>query len=891
MIRRAAFVVLFPMVAAAQTGTPPGNNPESTVASGDLPALPRLAAVRLTGSIRIDGKMDESAWASATAASNFTQVDPSEGQPATERTELRVLYDDDALYVGARMFDREPHKIRAHLARRDEPLWSTDLVELYIDAYYNRLSGYVFRITPASAIRDAAVLEQGGQDNSWDAVWESAATIDSLGWTAEYRIPFSQLRYNSGSGPQTWGIQFSRIIARKGETSELAFTPKRAARGPQRWAILTNLAGLPRARHLELLPYVTSRAEYLNVAPGNPFRGESEYRMKTGADLKYGVTSGLTLTAAVNPDFGQVEVDPARVNLTANELFFPERRPFFVEGADIFQYGRIRTLNSYSFPTFFHSRRIGRPPQLRIESTYPFVDMPDEATIGAAAKLTGRPRPGLSLGVLDAVTLREKARFARTDGTQGEEPVEPLTNYFVGRLRQDFNRGNTNIGLLATAVNRDLEAPALAALLRRDAYFVGADFNQGWKQREWVLDASLGRSAVFGAPNAIALTQRSPVHFYQRPDLQSEHFDPNRHSLYGTSWQLSGAKYTGRRVVTSATWQGVSPGFEVNDVGFQSLTSYKALSGVFALKNDQPGRLFRNWLSGPFVGRTWNFDGDVINEYYAFHLDGRLRNFWSFNWNTIWSPQTIDDRLTRGGPLAVRPQNRLLELDVNSDPRRIYSLELNYDRYDEHGGSWVNDYEFDFTIRPSSALRISFSPEYESSRFAAQFLRQATDSTATATYGRRYLFGTLRYNELALVTRVDWTFSPALSVQMFVQPLVADGRFSDFKSLRAPRTFEFDHFHESDGTLTRDASGYVAHPTPASSIAIGNPDFSTLTLVGNAVMRWEFRPGSALFLVWQQRRNGDDRRPGFVVTRDVGEIFRQAPENVFAIKATYWIGR
>jgi hypothetical protein len=891
MIRRAAFLLLFPALAAAQTGTPPGNNPENAVASGELPALPQLPAVRLTGSIRIDGKMDEAAWATATPASNFIQLDPAEGQPATERTELRVLYDEDALYVGARMFDREPHKIRAHLARRDEPLWNTDLVELYIDAYHNRLTGNVFRITPASAVRDAAVLENGGQDNSWDAVWEGAATVDSLGWTAEYRIPFSQLRYNPTSGPQTWGLQFARTISRKGELDELAFTPKRAARGPQRWAILTNLLDLPRIRNLELLPYVTSRAEYLNVAPANPFRGKSEYRIKTGADLKYGLTSSMALTAAVNPDFGQVEVDPARVNLTANELFFPERRPFFVEGADIFQYGRIRTHNSWDFPTFFHSRRIGRPPQLRLESTYPFVDMPDEATIGAAAKVAGRPRPGLSLGVLDAVTMREKARFARADGSQGEEPVEPLTNYFVGRLRQDFNRGNTNIGLLATGVNRDLESPTLAALLRRDAYFVGVDLNQSWKQREWVLDAAIGRSAVFGTTNAIALTQRSPVHFFQRPDLQAERFDPNRRSLYGTAWQLSGAKYEGKHVLASGTWQGVGPGFEVNDVGFHSLTAYNALSGLVAWKNDQPGRVFRNWVTAPFAGRTWNFDGDVITEYYGYLLNARLLNFWSFDARTILSPQTINDRLTRGGPLAARPKNRSIQLDLFSDPRRTYSVELNYDRYDEDEGSWTNDFEFDFTIRPNSALRISFSPEYETSRFAAQFLTQASDSTATATYGRRYVFGALRYNELALVTRVDWTFSPALSVQMFVQPLVADGRFSDFKSLRAPRTFEFDHFRESDGTLTRDASGYVAHPTPGSSITIGNPDFSTLTLVGNAVMRWEFRPGSALFLVWQQRRNGDDRRPGFVVARDVGEIFRQAPENVFAIKATYWIGR
>jgi hypothetical protein len=864
-------------------------------ARGELPPLPHIAAARVTEEIRIDGRLDDAAWAAATPATTFVQMDPAEGQPASERTEVRVVYDDHALYIGGRMFDREPHNIRARLARRDEPLWNADTFEIFIDSYHDRQTGFVFRITPAGAVRDAVWLAQGGgqggQDNSWDAVWESAARIDSLGWTAELRIPFSQLRYNPSDAAQTWGIQFTRIVSRRGETADFAFTPKSAPRGPQRWATLTGLTALPRSRNLEVMPYVTSRAEYLHVAPGDPFRGESEYRVNAGVDLKYGLTSSLTLSATANPDFGQVEVDPTRVNLSANELFFPERRPFFVEGADIFRYGRIRNFNNFAFPTLFHSRRIGRPPQRQIQSAHPFTDVPDEAGIAAAVKLTGRIRPGLSAGILDALTTRETARFAATDGTQGREPVEPRTNYFVGRLRQDYNHGNTNVGLLATAVNRDLEDAPLASLLRRDAYFLGADFNQSWKNQEWSLDASLGRSAVLGTPEAIALTQRSSVHFFQRPDLRSDRFDPNRRSLYGNAWQVAAAKNSGRRTIGSLVWQGVSPGFEVNDVGFHSLTAYNAVSGVFALKNDRPGRLFRNWTAGPFFGHTWNTDGDVTDEYYGFHLDGRFSNFWNFTANTILHRETLDDRLTRGGPLALDPRGKSFEIDLSSDQRRVYSIELNYDYFDDRGGSRAHEANLDFTIRPSSALRVSFSPEYETARFSAQFLRQAADSTATATFGRRYVFGSLRYNEVSLVTRVDWTFSPTLSLEVFAQPLVADGRFSDFKALRAPRTFEFDRFRESDGTLTRDSAGWVAHPSPGTSLRIGEPDFSSRTLVGNAIMRWEYRPGSVLFFVWQQRRHGDDLVPGFSFGRDVGGIFREPPENVFAVKATYWIGR
>ncbi|MEX1186512.1 MAG: DUF5916 domain-containing protein [Gemmatimonadaceae bacterium] len=856
---------------------------------------PVLRATSLDGSIHVDGKLIEPAWDAAPAYTDFRQTDPFEGQPVSERTELRILYDRDAIYLGLRMFDSEPGGIRSRLARRDEPIFGADLVEIYMDTYLDRLTGFVFRITPAGAVRDAAWLAPGsggwGQDNSWDAVWESATTIDSAGWTAELRIPFSQLRYNVGPADTTWGIQVRRDIARRGEIAVLAFTPKRLPGGPQAWGDLTGLRGLPRTRNLELMPYVTARAEYLHVAPGDPFRGSSEYRTNFGADLKYSLTSSMRLSATVNPDFGQVEVDPARVNLSANELFFEEKRPFFIEGSDIFQFGRIRTNNSFSFPTFFHSRRIGREPQRRLTG-HDYVDSPDEATIAGAAKVTGKTSRGLSVGVLDAVTTRERARFADASGARGTAPVEPMTNFLVGRVQQNFREGNTTVGTLLTAVNRDLDDPALAELLRRDSYLAGLDFTHSWKQREWSLDGAVARSSVFGAPVAIARTQLSPVHYFQRPDLESDRFDPGRRSLHGTGAQVAVAKNSGKHWIGSATYQGVSPGFEANDVGFHSLTAYHAASSVIAYKEDAPGRILRNYFLATFNGYNSNSDGDKTQHYYGFVTEGRFLNFWEFSLKGILARQAYDDRLTRGGPIMLQPAARRLELNLKTDERRIYAIRAKYSHFSDDAGSRGGEYELEFNIRPTSALRLSFSPQFERERRATQYITQADDAAATSTYGRRYVFGELLYHELSLETRVDWTFSPKLSLQMFLQPLVATGAYSNFRGLSRPRTRDFDRFSESDGTLVRTSDGgYAAFPAPGSVIAFGDPDFHERAVLGNAVVRWEYRPGSALFFVWQQRRFTEGPAGDFELGRDVSGLFRAAPENVFAIKATYWFGR
>lgn len=851
-----------------------------------------VLAAPLTGALRIDGRLDEEAWTLATPHSDFIQRDPKEGEPASERTEVRVLVGADALYVGARLYDREPGKIRARLGRRDEAIEGADLFEVYLDSFHDRLTGYVFRVTAVGAVRDAVVTSGGAQDNSWDAVWESGVAIDSLGWSAELKIPFSQIRYDAGLAEQVWGILFGRVIARKAELAFLPFAPKRVAVTPATWADLTGLGRLPRTRHLELLPYVTARAERIAVTPGNPFRDGRETRRKEGLDVRYGLSSSFTLSGAVNPDFGQVEVDPARVNLTANELFFPERRPLFVEGADIFRYAQHRVYNFTTPPLVFHSRRIGRAPQRVLAGQYPYVDAAEEATIVGAAKIAGKTAGGFSLGLLDAVTSRQVARFQNTALAQGEEPVEPTTNYLVARARRNFRAGNTSFGGIATAVNRDLGDSALAALLRRDAYFAGLDFNHAWKQREWVLDATVGRTYVTGSPAAIALTQRSAVHYLQRPDRRSDRFDPAKRSLSGTLWQLSAAKRSGVHWLGSVALHGTTPAFEANDLGFQSLAGYRGIYTAAIYKEDKPGRILLNHMTGIGTDHAWNADGDRTADLYFLLSQGQLRNFWSFRFRARYLPGSFDDRLTRGGPMSRQPWVRTFDGDFSTDPRKVYVLSAFAFTQRDGGPGWQNTFSGGLSVRPNPAFRLTLTPEWIASRNAAQFLASAADSSALKTYGRRYLFGSLRFNQVSLVTRMDWTFSPRVSFQMFVQPLVASGVFSEIKSLALPRTFTFERYSEAGGSLSRDAAGtFTVRPPGGPAIRISNPDLNRRSLVGNAVVRWEYRPGSTLFFVWQQRRSDLEQLRDFSFSRDVGAVFSQQPENIFAIKASYWLAR
>jgi hypothetical protein len=867
-------------------------SPDSTLPYSHAVA-PEIRAASVAGEIRIDGRLDDPPWAQATPAIQFIQRDPDEGRPASERTEVRVLIGADALYVGARMYDSDPKGIKSVLARRDEPVES-DQFEVLIDAYHDHLSAVRFRITPAGAIRDAVLgaASQGGRDDvSWDPVWDYAARVDSLGWTAELRIPLSQLRFNP-QDDAVWGIQFSRVILRKGEEDFFAFTPKREQAGVNRYGHLTGLGRLRAGRHFEVLPYSVGRAEYTHVTTGDPFRDGNDYFGDAGVDLKYGVTSDLTLDATINPDFGQVEVDPAVVNLTAFETFFPEKRPFFVEGADVFRFGGIRSFNTFGFPSFFFSRRIGRQPQGDINAgDVGFSDVPDQTTIRAAAKLSGRTRGGWSVGVLDAVTAEERARWQDTLGGRHVTPVEPLTNYFVARTRKDLRAGNTAVGGLVTAVQRDLDAPALADVLRRRAYLAGVDFAHGWDNRNWSLDGAVALSHVSGTAGAIAATQTSSARYYQRPDARHSRYDPTRTDLAGVAYQVSLARNSGVHWIGSLAYQETGPGFEANDLGFQSSASRRALSTLIGYKEDRPHKLVRNWNLIPFTNHAWNFDGDRTFGSFGLIANLTFANFWSLFLRHDYGPTAWDDRLTRGGPVVVYPSQEDVVVEVASDSRKTMRLDANaFYAWDGAGGTF-GQYSVSLSLRPAPAARVSVGPSLTRNDPRAQYVTTVADTFARATYDARYVFATLHQTEVSLVTRVDWTFTPRLSFQLFLQPLISAADFRDLKELAAPRTFDFTVYGRDRGVVVPTAAGDTIDPGDGGpKFFVDNQDFNFRSLRANAVLRWEWRPGSTLFVVWQQARQQSAGIGDFRFGRDFDALVHAPADNILAVKINYWIG-
>ena len=852
---------------------------------------PAIRAGRATGAIRIDGVLDEPAWATAEPATNFTQRDPEEGKPASERTEVRVLVGGDALYIGARLYDREASKVKSRLARRDDTVES-DQFQVSIDSYHDHLTARLFRVCPSGAMRDAVIGSDGNEDDSWDPVWEAHTVIDGEGWTAEIRIPLSQLRY-SQQADAVWGIQFQRTIFRKGENDYFAFTPKKEQGGVNRYGHLVGLGHLGSSHPLELMPYSVARNERLLTDPQDPFRSSSDYFGSVGGDLKYGVTSDLTLDLTVNPDFGQVEVDPAEVNLTAFETFFPERRSFFVEGADLFAFGRSRAFNNFSVPTIFHSRRIGRTPQRLLDpSTFGFVDAPSQTTIGSAAKLTGRTSHGWSIGALDAVTTEEDARFLDPLGMRREAVVEPLTHYFAGAVHRDLRAGNTRVGALVTAVDRKLSDVALQPLLRSDAFLGGVDLAHAWSNRRWAIDAALTGSTVRGTADAIAATQRQSDRYFQRPDHDGyATYDPTRTHLNGYGIDGSIAKRSGEHWLGSLAYVSRSPGYEANDLGFQTRADYRGFSSIALYQQNHPNHWFRNWTAYPYVNQMWNFGDDLVYNAYAFDWNGQLANYMLFEMQVVSNRSVLDDRQTRGGPQGRSPENGNWFASLTSDTRKSWSVSANYSHAWNEAGGWGEFPSLAFSFRPSQVLRLRFEPSYSRTLAKAQYVAAVTDPTASATFGKRYVFSNLKQSTASLVTRVDWTLSPRLSMQLYLQPLVVTGDYSSFKEFLTPSQFDFAVYGRNKGTITRDPSGvYTVDPQDGgSSFQFQDPNFNFRSLLGNAVVRWEYRPGSTLFFVWQQTRQDVEPFGDFDFSRDYREMLRHRAENVFAIKATYWI--
>ena len=859
-------------------------------------APPELRAVRTAKPPVIDGRLSDECWTLATAASDFTQLDPEEGQPATEQTEIRFAFDDDALYVAVRMFDREPQRIVKRLSTRDSDA-DADRVTLFLDPMHDRLTGAVFRVSAANVQKDSILYNDSWQDTSWDAVWQSQVAIDDQGWTVEMRIPLSQLRFPGGEHP-TWGVNVERFIQRKNEYSWLAMVPKNQTGIASRMLDLTGFDGLSPTRHLELLPYTAARQEFINPAAGSPFNDGSRAFGAAGLDLKWGVTSNLTVNATVNPDFGQVEVDPAVVNLTAFETFFPEKRAFFLEGAQIFNnFGQGGSNNFWGFnrsePNIFYSRRIGRAPQ--IKPTADFVDAPTATTILGATKLTGKTSRGWSIGLLEAVTGREEAR-TRTGLVTSTAVAEPLTSYSVFRVQREFGR-RIGLGFMTTGVNRVLDSDALRTALADNAYVFGTDAYLFLdRKRDWVITGRLAGSRISGSANVITTLQKASQRYYQRPDAPHVDLDSARTSLSGFNGSVNLNRQSGVWQVNAALWS-VSPGFESNDLGFQNIADRAGMHAVSMWRWNKPNRYSRSRFLWVAKWYNWNFNRELQGDGYNAQTGITFRNYWFLNFNTGTQRKVLDDRLTRGGPSATNPGGVFWNINGGTDQRKWIWLNGFANHNWNSAGGWGNNGGLTVNLKPSPRLTLSTGPQWSRFRQVAQYVTTISDSTATSTQGSRYVFGTLDQTQLSMTTRVTAVLSPTISVQVFAQPLLAAGDYTHLKELARPRTFDFLDYQAAGLPFSRDplSRKYTVDPdgdfNAAPTFTFDDPDFSLRSLRLNAVFRWELKPGSTLYGVWT-RQQEDKTNPGpFALGRDARAMFGAPGDDVFLVKIAYWIGR
>ena len=831
--------------------------------------------------MQIDGRLDEAPWREAPAASEFRQRQPAEGEPASERTEVRFLYDDEALYIGARMFCPHPEKIISLTTRRDVASNSERII-ISLDTYRDRRTAYTFAVT-ASGVRVEYYHprdEEFARDFSFDPVWEARTRIDSAGWTAEMRIPFSQLRFNNQE-QQVWGVNINRWIPDINEDVYWIYVPSKETGWSSRFGTLEGIRDIRPSRRLELLPYAAAGLTLdSQVSDSDPFRNQTDLNHRAGLDLKMGLGPNLTLDATVNPDFGQVEADPAEVNLSAFETFFDERRPFFTEGDQLLQ---------GSGPGYYYSRRIGASPHKEVEGDY--VDVPNNSTIIGAAKLTGRLKSGLSLGALTALTAREYARsYDRAADVQERIQVEPASGFGVLRLQQEFGREASTVGLTLTGVQRDLTSgEPLAAELNRRALSGGSDWNLRFKNGMYQLGGHLGFSHVEGDAGAIAAVQRASARYYQRPDIDYLTLDTTRTSLGGYSAGLYLSKNSGKHWLWGSSFWAESPGFELNDVGRLNSSDDAGLQVYLRYRETLPTRYFQNYQFEISSAGEWNYGGERQLSVAELAAELMLRNFWRIKGEFGYSTRAQSDKLTRGGPSMGSGRGWWGEAGLSNSFAATTRWELGlYTSRTELGSREVSA-RGQLSFRPGSRWELSLAPRFYRHISVRQYVTEAAGGRAE-TYGRRYIFATVDQRILSSQLRLNYAFTPDFSLEFYGEPFSARGTFYNFGELAAARSRDLRYYGSDGSTIQLDpAEDRYEITDGGQQFGFDDPDFFRLSFRSNLVLRWEWRPGSTLFLVWQQNR-GEDRESGDGFgAGNLLDSFASAGNHFFALKLSYWL--
>ena len=833
----------------------------------------------------IDGLMNDDCWNLVEWSSDFTQSQPVENKPPSQQTAFKILYDNDNLYMFVRCYDTEPDKISKIMSRRDN--FNGDMIFVEFDSHNDKQTDFLFSASASGAKSDAAMSDDGNtEDDDWNPIWYMKTYVDEKGWCAEMKIPLSQLRFDKNS-EQIWGLQVTRSIFRLQERSQWQYIPKGSPGVIHLFGELLGINNIKARHQIELMPYTVASTERFQKIEGDPFNTGKLSKISAGLDGKIGLSNNFTLDFTINPDFGQVEADPSVVNLTAFESYFSEKRPFFIEGQNIFQFMPDQTIvihNMYS-DNMFYSRRIGRYPQY-----YPsvgdsvHVKMPEATTILGALKLSGKTKKGLSVGILESLTSREDA-LIDSAGLRRNETVEPLTNYFVGRVQQDFNKGQTILGAIFTSVNRDIKSTYLD-FLHTAAYTGGLDFQHNWNDRTWYLSGNAEFSDVKGSTTSIIETQTSSAHYFQRPDQNYLSVDSSLTSLSGYGGTIKLGKSSKKRLQFETCVTVRSPGLEFNDIGYMRYSDviYQGNWMGYYLRN--PFWIFNSLYPNINYWMYFNFGGKLLSRNYNTNFSAQFKNKWRINGQFNRQSQNISTTLLRGGPSIITPGNQNFSLYLSTDQSKKLSLYGGIYQASGDVKSFRNhEYFGGVYIRPSNSVSISIEPDYSIQNCELQYV-----STSGTTANPFYLFGSLDQKTLSFTFRLNYTINPELSIEYYGQPFVSAGKYSSYKKITQPdaNTFMQRFYGYTPTELTYDPSTNTYNVNDGGTYSFANPDFNFRQFRSNLVIRWEYLPGSTIYLVWSQGRTSSDTNGLFHYGSDMKDLFQITPDNVFLIKFSYW---
>lgn len=833
---------------------------------------------------RIDGILNDQIWETVEwGGGDFTQRQPNDGGPPTEQTKFKVLYDDKNVYVAVRAYDTDPANIVKRLSRRDG--FEGDRVTVMFDSYNDKRTAFSFTATASGVKGEEYVFNNGDNwDDKWDPIWYLMTSIDQEGWVAEMRIPLSQLRFADQS-EHTWGFQVMRYYFRNDEWSNWQHIEQNASGWVHRFGEINGINGIRPQKQLEIQPYIVAQTENYEKEEGNPYATGKGSDVNVGLDAKIGITSDITLDLTVNPDFGQVEADPSQVNLSAFQLFFPEQRPFFIEGSNVLTF----PTGGRQFDNLFYSRRIGRKPQGGVDTdpngddgVNEYVNRPNNTRILGSMKLTGKNRSGFSWGVLESVTKKVEAEIDSL-GFKRNQVIEPMTNYLVGRVQQEINQGETVVGGMVTATNRgDLHG---LDGLTKEAYSAGADFTHFWKERKYYVSGRVLASQVRGGTESIQNLQESSSRFYQRTDNNHRNVDTTRTELSGTAGSMTFGKASGNFVYeVGSSWS--SPGLELNDIGFLNQTDQVAQWFWGQYRKLEPFGIFRSARSNINIYQNQDFSGDLRGRELNWNGHLQFKNFWRLSSGASATLYQASNADLRGGPSIIYPKSYDYWVWSSTDTRKKVVAELNpwwgwgEDGYSKNSGWW-----WSLRLRPSNALNIRLVGSVSERENEMQYV-----NTIDHNNQQRYIIGNINQRTYSLSMRVTYVLTPNLSLQYWGQPFAASGEYSNLKRVTNSTHEDYTQRFATIGTTLNETDNILSvdeNNDGTTDYTIDNPDFNFTQFQSNMVMRWEYKPGSTLFLVWTQNISESPTVDKHSFDHLASSLFDKQPKNIFLLKYTY----